>query len=109
MYSDMAKKDGLCSLLSVPMMVRDTATDVLKWLHVCSARVHRRRDAGSTGGSEAHGMSQGLPDGPKKLTGEEVFKLIQWQRMDFRNSMREIAEAVLLAGELDQRVEKHRG
>jgi AmiR/NasT family two-component response regulator len=54
-------------------------------------------------------MSQGLPDGPKKLTGEEVFKLIQWQRMDFRNSMREIAEAVLLAGELDQRVEKHRG
>jgi hypothetical protein len=29
--------------------------------------------------------------------------------MDFRKSMREIAEAVLLAGELDQRAEKQRG
>ncbi|MEO5863632.1 MAG: ANTAR domain-containing protein, partial [Nitrospiraceae bacterium] len=45
----------------------------------------------------------------KKLTEEEAFKLIQRQSMDFRKSMREIAEAVLLAGELDQRVEKQRG
>lgn len=45
----------------------------------------------------------------KKLTEEEAFKLIQRQSIDFRKSMREIAEAVLLAGELDQRVEKHRG
>ena len=45
----------------------------------------------------------------KKLTEEEAFKLIQRQSMDLRKSMREIAEAVLLAGELDQRVEKHRG
>ena len=45
----------------------------------------------------------------KKLTEEVAFKLIQWQSMDFRKSMREIADAVLLAGELDQRVEKHRG
>src|SRR5437879_8180513 len=33
----------------------------------------------------------------KKLTEEEAFKLIQRQSMDFRKSMREIAEAVLLA------------
>jgi AmiR/NasT family two-component response regulator len=45
----------------------------------------------------------------KKLTEEEAFKLIQRQSMDFRKSMREIAEAVLLAGELDQRAEKQRG
>jgi len=43
----------------------------------------------------------------KKLTEEEAFKLIQWQSMDFRKSMRQIADAVLLAGELEQRVEKH--
>ena len=43
------------------------------------------------------------------LTEEDVFKLIQQQSMDFRKSMREIAEAVLLAGELDQRAEKQRG
>ena len=28
MYLDMAKKEGLCSLLSVPMMVRDKAVGV---------------------------------------------------------------------------------
>ena len=45
----------------------------------------------------------------KKLTEEEAVKLIQRQSMDCWKPMREIAEAVLLAGELDQRVEKHRG
>jgi AmiR/NasT family two-component response regulator len=44
----------------------------------------------------------------KKLTEEEAFKLIQRQSMDLRKSMREIAEAVLLAGELEERAEKHR-
>ena len=44
-----------------------------------------------------------------QLTEEEAFKLIQRQSMDLRKSMREIAEAVLLAGELDQRAEKQRG
>jgi AmiR/NasT family two-component response regulator len=43
----------------------------------------------------------------KTLTEEAAFKLIQRQSMDFGRSMRELAEAVLLAGELDQRFEKH--
>ena len=43
----------------------------------------------------------------KKLIEEEAFKLNQRQNKDFRKSMREIADAVLLAGELEQRVEKH--
>jgi len=43
----------------------------------------------------------------KKLTKEAAFKLIQRQSMGFRKSMRELAEAGLLAGELDQRFEKH--
>ena len=45
----------------------------------------------------------------KKLTKEEAVKLIQWQSMDCWKPMRRIAGSVLLAGELDQRVEKHRG
>jgi len=44
----------------------------------------------------------------KKLTEEEAFKLIQRQSMDLRKSMREIAEAVLLAGELEERADKRR-
>jgi len=45
----------------------------------------------------------------RKLTEEGVFKLIQRESMDFWESMGELAEAGLLAGELDQRVENHRG
>ena len=45
----------------------------------------------------------------RKLTEEEVFKLIQRQSMDFWKSMDELAEAGLLASELDQQVENYRG
>ena len=45
----------------------------------------------------------------KKLTEEEAVKLIQWQSMDCWKPMPEIAGSVLLAGELDQWVEKYRG
>jgi AmiR/NasT family two-component response regulator len=53
--------------------------------------------------------AKGYLMGSKKLTEEEASKLIQRQSMDFRKSMREIADALLLAGELDQWVEKHQG
>lgn len=45
----------------------------------------------------------------KKLTEKEAIKLIQRQSMNVWKSMRKISEAVLLAGELDQLVEKHGG
>ena len=53
--------------------------------------------------------AKGYPMRSKKLTEEEAFTLNQRQSIDFQKSMREIAEAALLAGELDQRVEKLRG
>jgi AmiR/NasT family two-component response regulator len=40
----------------------------------------------------------------KKLTEEEAFRFLQRQSMDLRKSMREIAEAILLAGEINERV-----
>jgi AmiR/NasT family two-component response regulator len=43
----------------------------------------------------------------KKLTEEEVFKLIQRLSMDFLKSMSQIAEAALLACKLNQQVKKH--
>lgn len=43
----------------------------------------------------------------RKLTEEEVFKLIQRQSMDFWKSMGELTEAGLLAGELDEQMENH--
>jgi signal transduction protein with GAF and PtsI domain len=44
----------------------------------------------------------------KRLSEEEAFKLIQRQSMDLRKSMREIAEAILLAGEIEDRADKGR-
>ena len=44
----------------------------------------------------------------KRLSEDEAFKLIQRQSMDLRKSMREIAEAILLAGEIEERVGSRR-
>jgi GAF domain-containing protein len=135
MYPEMAKKEGLCSLLSVPMMVRDKALGVINSYtsapHVFTSEEVKLLQAIANQAAVAiehttlieksHEMQEALAVRKlmerakgylmrsKKLTEEEAFKLIQRQSMDFRKSMREIAEAVLLAGELDQRVEKHRG
>ncbi|HSL05352.1 MAG TPA: GAF domain-containing protein, partial [Nitrospiraceae bacterium] len=135
MYPDMAKKEGLCSLLSVPMMVRDKALGVINSYtsapHVFTSEEVKLLQAIANQAAiaiehttlieKSHEMQEALAVRKlmerakgylmrsKKLTEEEAFKLIQRQSMDFRKSMREIAEAVLLAGELDQRVEKHRG
>jgi signal transduction protein with GAF and PtsI domain len=135
MYPDMAKKEGLCSLLSVPMMVRDKALGVINSYtsapHVFTSEEVKLLQAIANQAAVAiehttlieksHEMQEALAVRKlmerakgylmrsKKLTEEEAFKLIQRQSMDFRKSMREIAEAVLLAGELDQRAEKQRG
>jgi len=135
MYPDMAKKEGLCSLLSVPMMVRDKALGVINSYtslpHVFTGEEVKLLQAIANQAAiaiehttlieKSHEMQEALAVRKlmerakgylmrsKKLTEEEAFKLIQRQSMDFRKSMREIAEAVLLAGELDQRAEKQRG
>ena len=135
MYPDMAKKEGLCSLVSVPMMVREKALGVINSYtsapHVFTGEEVKLLQAIANQAAiaiehttlieKSHEMQEALAVRKimerakgylmrsKKLTEEEAFKLIQRQSMDFRKSMREIAEAVLLAGELDQRAEKHRG
>ena len=135
LYPDMAKREGLCSLLSVPMMVREKALGVINSYtsvpHVFTGEEVKLLQAIANQAAVAiehttlieksHEMQEALAVRKlmerakgylmrsKKLTEEEAFKLIQRQSMDFRKSMREIAEAVLLAGELDQRAEKQRG
>lgn len=134
-YRDMAKQEGLCSLLSVPMMVREKAMGVINSYtsvpHVFTSEEVKLLQAIANQAAiaiehtalveksfemqEALAVrklmerAKGYLMRSKRLTEEEAFKLIQRQSMDLRKSMREIAEAVLLAGELDQRVEKQRG
>ena len=135
MYPDMARKEGLCSLLSAPMLVREKAVGVINSYtsvpHAFSAEEvkllqavanqaaiaieHTKLLEKSFEMQEALAVrkllerAKGYLMRSKKLTEEEAFKLLQRQSMDLRKSMREIAEAVLLAGELDERVEKQRG
>lgn len=129
MYPDLAAKEGLASLLSVPMMVRDKAVGVINSYtsvphHFASEEVRLMQTIANQAAiaiehttlmeksfemQEALAVrkllerAKGYLMRSKKLSEEEAFKLIQRQSMDLRKSMREIAEAVLLAGELEER------
>jgi GAF domain-containing protein len=135
MYPDLARKEGLCSLLSVPMMIREKAVGVIncytsvphaftseevKLLQAIANQVaiaieHTTLLEKSFEMQEALAVrklldrAKGYLMRSKKLTEEEAFRLIQRQSMDLRKSMREIAEAVLVAGEIEERAEKQRG
>ncbi|WP_447979931.1 GAF domain-containing protein [Candidatus Nitrospira bockiana] len=131
MYPDIAKKEGLCSLLSVPMMIRDKAVGVINSYtslpHAFTAEEVKLMQAIANQAAIAieHAtlieksfemqealavrkvveQAKGYLMRTKKLSEEEAFRLIQRQSMDLRKSMREIAEAILLAGEINARVQ----
>jgi AmiR/NasT family two-component response regulator len=48
--------------------------------------------------------AKGLLMRSKQISEEDAFRIMQRQSMDTRRSMREIAEAILLAGDLEKRV-----
>jgi signal transduction protein with GAF and PtsI domain len=129
MYPDLAVKEGLASLLSVPMLVRDKAVGVINSYtsvphHFTSEEVRLMQTIANQAAiaiehttlmeksfemQEALAVrkllerAKGYLMRAKKLSEEEAFKLIQRQSMDLRKSMREIAEAILLAGEIEER------
>ncbi len=129
MYPDMARKEGLCSLLSVPMLIRDKAVGVINSYtsvpHAFTAEEVKVSQAIANQAAiaiehttlleksfemqEALAVrklveqAKGYLMRSKKLSEEEAFRLIQRQSMDMRKSMREIAEAILLAGQIDGR------
>jgi signal transduction protein with GAF and PtsI domain len=129
MYPDLAVKEGLCSLLSVPMLMRDKAVGVINSYtsvphtftsedirlmqtianQAAIAIEHTTLMEKSFEMQEALAVrkllerAKGYLMKSKKLSEEDAFKLIQRQSMDLRKSMREIAEAILLAGEIEER------
>lgn len=130
MYPDIAKKEGLCSLLSVPMMIREKAVGVINSYtsmpHVFTTEEVKLMQAIANQAAIAieHAtlieksfemqealavrkvveQAKGYLMKTKKLSEEEAFRFLQRQSMDLRKSMREIAEAILLAGEINERV-----
>jgi signal transduction protein with GAF and PtsI domain len=129
MYPDLARKESLCSLLSVPMLVRDKAVGVInsytsvphaftgeevKLMQAIANQAaiaieHTTLLEKSFEMQEALAVrklveqAKGHLMRSKKLSEEEAFRLIQRQSMDMRKSMREIAEAILLAGQIEGR------
>jgi signal transduction protein with GAF and PtsI domain len=129
MYPDIAKKEGLCSLLSVPMMIREKAvgvinsytsmphqftTEEVKLMQAIANQAaiaieHATLIEKSFEMQEALAVrklveqAKGYLMKTKKLSEEEAFRFLQRQSMDLRKSMREIAEAILLAGEINDR------
>ena len=125
-YKDLAKQEGVCSLVSVPMMMKDKAIGVInsytssmyvfsseeiKALQVIAnqaavAIAHTKVVEKSFEMQEALEVrklverAKGYLMESRKLSEPEAFQLIQRQSMNLRKSMREIAEAIILSEEL---------
>lgn len=126
-YQDLAKRESLCSLLSVPMMSKERVIGVINTYtsmrHVFDdkevkilqaianqaavAIEHTRLLEKSFEMQEALTVrklverAKGYLMHSRKLSEAEAFRLIQRQSMNMRKSMREIAEAIIVAGELE--------
>ncbi len=132
-YRDLAKQEGLQSLLSVPMLMKEQAIGVINvytsTYHVFSEEEvqtlqtianqsavsieHTRLMEKSFEMQEALEVrklverAKGFLMASKGLSESEAFRLIQRQSMNLRKSMREIAEAIILAEELQRATNDH--
>ncbi|MBI3996016.1 MAG: GAF domain-containing protein, partial [Nitrospirae bacterium] len=126
MYADLARKEGLCSLLSVPMMIRDRVVGVInsytshehafydEEIKILQAVANQsavaientkliRRSNEMQEALENRKIierAKGVLMREKKIAEDEAFRILQRQSMNTRKSMKEIAEAVILASEI---------
>ena len=131
-YRDLAKQEGLCSMLCVPMMIKEKVKGVINsytsTFHVFSSEEvktlqaianqaavaieHTRLMEKSFEMQEALEVrklverAKGYLMESRKLTEPEAFRLIQRQSMNLRKSMREVSEAIILAEELQTSVKE---
>lgn len=135
-YPEIAAKEGLVSMASIPMMIKDRVIgvlnsytssehmftqDELKVLQIVANqaaiaientklvdRAVEMEEALKT--RKAVERAKGILSSHYGLTEEEAFKLMRRKSMNTRSSIREIAEAVILANDLkpDARIDKRR-
>ncbi|MEK7825542.1 MAG: GAF and ANTAR domain-containing protein, partial [Nitrospirota bacterium] len=126
MYPELAKREGLCSLLSMPMMIKERvigvinsytsqryifSEDEIKILQAvanqAAVTIENTRlleksiemeDALAT--RKFIERAKGILMKERGITEDEAFRMIQKQSMDFRRSMREVAEVIILGSEL---------
>ncbi|MDD5066966.1 MAG: GAF domain-containing protein [bacterium] len=125
-YQDIAKKEGLCSLLCVPLSLRngvigvlnsytsypheftETEIDVLKSIaNLASVAIENSDLAARTkviqeelDARKKIDRAKGILMRDEKLTEEESYLKIKKYSMDSRKSMKEIAEAIILTDEM---------
>lgn len=128
-FSELAKKEGICSLLSVPMMIKNKVVGVLNsytserhyfnkeeinLLQVVanqaavamentslSKQTSAMQEALET--RKAVERAKGILMKQGNASEEEAFRLIQRQSMNNRKTMREVAEAVILTSKINRR------
>jgi signal transduction protein with GAF and PtsI domain len=126
MYAELARKEKLRSLLSVPMMIRDRVVGVInsytshehkfydEEIKILQAVANQsavaientklvRRSNEMQEALENRKVverAKGVLMREKKIAEDEAFRIIQRQSMNTRKSMKEIAEAIILASEI---------
>jgi len=125
-FPDLAKKEGVCSLVSVPMMVKNRVVGVInsytstehaftqEEINILQTVANQAAVAieNTTLVEQSSAMQEALETRKAverakgilmqqgKILEEEAFRLIQRQSMNTRKTMREIAEAIILASEI---------
>jgi signal transduction protein with GAF and PtsI domain len=125
-YQDLARREGLCSLLSVPMMIKDRVIGVVNLYTATEHRfseeeVHLLQAVANQAAvaientqlvQKSSAMEEALETRKQverakgilmrqaRITEEEAFRLLQKQSMNSRKTMKEIAEAVILTSQI---------
>jgi GAF domain-containing protein len=125
-FPDLAKKEGVCSLISVPMMIKNRVVGVInsytstehpftqEEINILQTVANQAAVAieNTTLLEQSSAMQEALETRKAverakgilmqqgKILEEEAFRLIQRQSMNTRKTMREIAEAIILASEI---------
>jgi signal transduction protein with GAF and PtsI domain len=130
MYPSMAKKEGIVSLVSVPMLIKDRVVGVIN-SYTKSEHVYKKEEVDilqavanqAAVAIENTNLSheilaakealesrkiieraKGVLMKEMSLTEDEAYKKIHKKSMDMRKTMKEIAEAVILASDMRKKV-----
>jgi signal transduction protein with GAF and PtsI domain len=128
LYPDLAKQEGLRSLISVPMMIKDSVIGVFN-LYTAQERQFSQEEVQllSTVANQAAvaientklmsetiamqealetrklvERAKGILIKGEKISEDEAYRRIQQKSMNLRKSMREISEAIILAAEIKE-------
>jgi signal transduction protein with GAF and PtsI domain len=93
---ELARKESLVSMLSVPMIVRDKVIGVIN----CYTSFPHKFTKSELISRKLVERAKGILMKQQRLSEDEAFRRLQKKSMDLRKTMREIAEAIILANQV---------